>query len=129
MKTKLALIALLSTFLTVGSFAGNNDRPQSRISGKVKLQTQFTQINKGDELVLACKICDAMSILEVSSEDVANSFCQEGKEVTCPSCEKKLVVQKNNPGPRSKGRPVRHYKYVNQHGEDCLIVSRVEQES
>ena len=128
MKTQLALIALLSTFLTVGALADNKDRPQRRLSGKIKLQTEFTQVNKGDELVLACKVCDAMSIQEISSEAQANSFCQEGKEITCSSCDTKLVVHKNKPGPPSKGKPVRHFKYVNQHGEDCLIVSKVVQE-
>ncbi|MCB1120881.1 MAG: hypothetical protein KJT03_04990 [Verrucomicrobiae bacterium] len=129
MKTQLALVAILSTFLTVGALADSKDGPQRRLSGKVKLQTEFTQVNKGDELVLACKVCDAMSVVEVDSEVMANSFCQEGEELTCPSCETKLVVHKNNPGPRSKGKPARHFKYVNQHGEDCLIVSKVVQES
>ena len=128
MKTQLALITLLGTFLAVGALADSKG-PKSRLSGKVKLQTEFTQVEKGDELVLACKVCDAMSVVEVNTEEMAHSFCQEGEELTCPSCETKLVVHKSNPGPRSKGKPVRHFKYVNQHGEDCLIVSKVVQES
>ena len=83
----------------------------------------FNSLKPGDMVAQVCKTCDTVSVIEIESKDQAMDFCKEGEIVGCPSCKKKVKVTFRGPRTESTRRVVR---YVDDHGEACMFMSKVD---
>ena len=126
MKFKTIAVALLSAIVAVGAFAKGPKGGPTRLDPPLHLDSSYEKVVKGDHLVIACKTCDAMSLKAVETDEEAATYCQEGAEVSCPSCKGKAHVERvARPGPAGKSGGGKKFRYVNGHGEDCMIISKV----
>ncbi len=128
MKTKLVIVTILSALLAFDLFAKGPKGGQTRLDD-LRLKSDYEKVKKGDELVVVCKVCNAITIEDIETDQKADSFSEAGKELECSTCKAKAIVskfdqqQQHRPHPRNK--PKRNIIYVNEHGEECLIVSKV----
>lgn len=126
MNSKPILAGLIAALFALNSYAAGPKGGATRPEEHLALESDYTEISKGDQLVMACKVCDAMSVVTVDSDEMAAQFCEEGKELTCPSCKAKATTHRlDKDRPQPKAKPARNIVYANEHGEHCLIVSRV----
>lgn len=117
MKTTSILAIFATALLTVNIQAAGPKGGSTRPEEHLRPQNVSTEINQFH----TCSSCAAMS----GSEEMTSGFCQEGKELTCQSCKSKTVVHRlDKARPQPKGKAARNTIVVNQHGENCLIVSK-----
>lgn len=126
MKIKSIAVALLSAIIAVGAFANGPKGGPTRLDSPLHLDSNYEKVVKGDNMVVACKTCDAMSIKSIESDAEALAYCEAGAEVSCPSCQKTARVERvARPAPASKSGGAKKFRYVNEHGEECMIISKV----
>lgn len=128
MKSKLVILALIVMLLgSASTFAGRNPGnwlTQRRLS----TEKDFSELQAGDSIAKICKNCDAVSALEIESEEQAMDYCREGEKKDCPSCEnvataKRRVSHGRTPNP-PRGRP--QIVYEDKHGEACKVLLRLD---
>jgi hypothetical protein len=72
---------------------------------------------------LVCKVCDTVTVIDVTSKEEAMKLCTEGEMVECGSCDKKFKVVAH--GPRGKGGQHTETRIVNDKGEECMFVTKL----
>lgn len=99
--------------------------PSQRTTPAPALRTteEFAQLKEGDKIALVCKQCDTVTTKTLASKDEAMALCAEGSTIMCPSCNESYKIVSH--GPRSKGGTHRELRYVNDKGEECLFVTKV----
>lgn len=122
MKTTSVLAILATALLTVNIHAAGPKGGSTRQEQQTAPQHLATDVDTGAANAnVACSSCAAMS----GSSEMAMKFCQVGTEITCPSCKAKTVVHKlDKARPQPSGKAARNVILVNEHGENCLIVSK-----
>ena len=87
-------------------------------------QQQFKQLKTGEKVAYVCNQCKSVSELPVGSEQQAMALCKEGETVSCPACSKKTKIvmkrQRNDPATHSE------VTYVNEKGEECAFIAKVD---
>ena len=91
----------------------------------LKKESDFKQLKPGDKIVYVCNQCQTVTEKTIESTAEAMDHCKEGATVMCPSCKTKVrVVMK---GPPKNPMPTREVTYVNEKGEPCPFVAKVEE--
>ncbi len=119
---KLLSVILLSVIgvaaISTAAPRGQTWKPQRSLTSV----EDFQSLKVGDTIAQVCKMCDTVSMIEIESKDQAMSYCKEGATVDCPSCKKKSKVTIRGPRTESSRTMVR---YVDDHGEACMFMSKV----
>lgn len=118
MKVVLTTGLLLAT--TVAAFALP---PARRAAPALRSAAVLSDVKAGDKLALVCKVCDTVTVLDVTSKEEAMKLCTEGEKVVCGSCEKTFTVVQH--GPRGKGGQHTETRIVNDKGEECMFVTKL----
>jgi hypothetical protein len=84
---------------------------------------EFQKLKAGDTVAMVCTQCSSITVKTLGSEEEAMALCKEGEHVVCGSCEKTTKVVRH--GPRSKGGQDTEVGYVNDKGEDCMFVTKL----
>lgn len=122
---KSAKVILTTALLLVTSVVAFAIPPAHRSGPGPALRTaeSFKDVKPGDKLALVCKVCDTVTVLDVTTKEEAMKLCTEGAEVACGSCEKTFKVVAH--GPRGKGRKHTETRIVNDKGEECMFVTKL----
>jgi hypothetical protein len=97
--------------------------PARRTSQPLRSAAALSELKPGDKLALVCKVCDTVTVIDVTSKEEAMKLCTEGEMVECGSCDKKFKVVAH--GPRGKGGQHTETRIVNDKGEECMFVTKL----
>jgi len=129
MKARSNKVCLLFATVVLGvlaSFAHAGPGPHSFET--LRTESQFKQLNAGNKVLYVCNQCQSATEKTIDSTDQAMDHCKEGATVTCPSCKATVkVTKRSNPNRKSPGA-VREVVYVNEKGEECFFVAKVDEE-
>lgn len=120
---KSAKILLTTGLLLATAVAAFALPPARRAAPALRSAAAIEDVKTGDKLALVCKVCDTVTVLDVTSKEEAMKLCTEGAEVACGSCEKTFKVVAH--GPRGKGGKHTETRIVNDKGEECMFVTKL----
>lgn len=125
MKT-LVNILLISGALIGAAFIASGEQASKtfHVTRSLRTPQDFRQLKAGDKIAYVCTQCSTVSSKTVASTDEAMALCKEGATVTCPSCNK--VVKISRRGPRMADRQRPEIRYVNDQGEECGFVVKLD---
>ena len=55
-------------------------------------KSQFEELKGGDKVLLACKMCDTVKVIDIKDSKQAMALCKEGSTIHCEVCKKKYKV-------------------------------------
>jgi hypothetical protein len=87
-------------------------------------KSQFEELKGGDKVVLVCKMCDTVKVLDIRDNKQAMALCKEGRMIHCEVCKKKYKVTWTPPG-KSGGPLTTKLVIVNEKGEPCMFYARL----
>lgn len=121
----------LKSLLVAGALLGSalvvlGVPPSKRMTPSQTLRTaeELSLLQPGDKVAFVCKQCDAVTVQTIESKEQAMALCKEGETVTCPSCQKEYKVTMH--GPRSKPGSHPEVSYVNEKGEECMFIAKLD---
>jgi hypothetical protein len=87
-------------------------------------KSQFEELKGGDKVVLVCKMCDTVKVIDVRDTKQAMALCKEGSTIHCEVCKKKYKVTWTAPG-KSGGPLTSKLVIVNEKGEPCMFFAKL----
>ena len=125
MKTIRSLItACIATFaLSSVAFALPPGKTGAQLPTLTK-KSQFEELKGGDKVVLACKMCDTVKVIDIKDSKQAMALCKEGRTIHCEVCKKKYKVTWTPPG-KSSGPLKTKLIIVNEKGEPCMFFAKL----
>lgn len=97
--------------------------PAKRTFPALRSAESLSEVKAGDHLALVCKMCDTVTVLDVTSREDAMKLCTEGEMIACGSCKETFKVVAH--GPRSKSGRHIETRIVNESGEECMFVTKL----
>jgi hypothetical protein len=85
-------------------------------------KSQFEELKGGDKVVLACKMCDTIKVLDIKDSKQAMVLCKEGRTIHCDTCKKKYKVTWT---PGKSGGPTRKLTIVDENGKPCMFFAKL----
>jgi|GEM_PF-1389226 len=79
----------------------------------------------GDQYVKVCMECKSATVQTVENQAEVEKLCHDGGKVHCESCEKTYEIKRT--GPPGKEHVHREVKYLNEKGEECMVVIPLKQ--
>lgn len=126
MKTASRLLLVTGAMLGAVFIASGEQASKTyHVTRTLRTPEEFQKLKAGDKIAYVCKECSTVSTKTVASADEAMALCKEGESVTCPSCNK--IVKISRRGPRMNDRQRPEIRYVNDKGEECAFVVKLEQ--
>jgi len=85
-------------------------------------KSQFEELKSGDKVVLACKMCDTVKVIDVRDTKQAMALCKEGQMIHCQVCKKKYKVTWT---PGKSGGPRYKLTIVDEKGKPCMFFAKL----
>lgn len=119
-----------SILFTVLAFAGVSLMAGPAPGGWHKQKTlstvaDFAALQPGDQVAQVCKNTDTVSVIEIQSKEQAMKLCEDGAKFDCPSCKNTVNIVRTGPPSKAKQK----IQYVDDHGENCMYISKLEPKS
>ena len=86
-------------------------------------KSQFEELKGGDKVVLVCKMCDTVKVIDIKDSKQAMALCKEGRTIHCEVCKKKYKVTWTPPG--KSGGPTRKLIIVDEKGKPCMFFAKL----
>lgn len=110
-----ALLSLLAPFAHAG--------PGPQYWTTLRHQSEFVQLQTGDNVAFVCKGCQTISEFTITGPDQAAALSKEGAAVSCPACKAvtKVVLKRQRNDPPAQTIVT----YVNDQGVECAFLAKV----
>lgn len=93
-------------------------------SAALRTTEDFNALRKGDAVAMVCTECSTVTVKQIESQEDAMALCKDGETVVCGSCKEEVKIVRH--GPRSKSSKRAEIRYLNEKGEDCMFVAKLE---
>jgi hypothetical protein len=87
-------------------------------------KSQFEELKGGDKVVLVCKMCDTVKVIDVRDTKQAMALGKEGRAIHCEVCKKKYKVTWTAPG-KSGGPLTTKLLIVDEKGKPCMFFAKL----
>jgi hypothetical protein len=123
-------IVLISTLLVasaIAAIAAPGPPSKSVFSASARrTDDDFKSLKAGDKIALVCKECESVTVQTVESPEAAMKLCKEGETVVCGSCNKVAKIVRRGPRSKNSTSTATEVRYVNDKGEDCMFIVKLE---
>ena len=124
MKTLRSMITACIAIFALPSVAFGLPAGKDGANPTLTKKSQFEELKGGDKVVLVCKMCDTVKVIDVRDTKQAMALCKEGRAIHCEVCKKKYKVTWTAPG-KSGGPLTTKLLIVDVKGKPCMFFSKL----